>query len=256
MHDQDAVPDGWGRADLHVHSAWSDGLDAVGQILEQVAEHTALDVVAITDHDDVRGALEARDLAAQRGYRFEVVPGVEVTTREGHVLALFVERPISMLRSVEWTLDAVHAQGGLAIVPHPMSWLILSVGQRALRRVAGRRNEGVYFDGIELAGPSWAGRVAAQRAADLNATLLHLPALGGSDAHSRTLVGTAVTRFAGRTADELRRAIAAGETQHVGRHWTVAEHLHGLPRQLWRSMIAHPTEKAARSLRVRLGSRL
>lgn len=256
MPHRNAIPEGWGQADLHIHSQWSDGLDTVGRILEYVAEHTALDVVAMTDHDDVRGALEARELAARRGYRLAVVPGVEVTTRAGHLLALFVERPIPMLRSLEWTLDEVHAQGGLAVVPHPMSWLILSVGRRALLRVARRRSEGLYFDGIELAGPSWAGRVAARRAALLNAALLHLPSLGGSDAHARTLVGTAVTCFPGRTAEDLRRAILAGETRHVGRRWTVAEHLQGLPRQLWRSMVVHPSEKAVRSLGSRLGARI
>lgn len=245
----------WSRADLHVHSTWSDGIDTVVQILEHVAEHTDLSVVAITDHDDVRGALEARELAARRGYPFEVVPGTEVTTREGHLLALFVEQRLPMLRSLEWTLDEIHAQGGLAIVPHPMSWLILSVGRRALTRVAGRQSAGLYFDGIELVSPSWAGRVAASRATALNVDLLELPTLGGSDAHARSLVGSAVTRFPGRTAADLHEAIRVGSTTPEGRHWTVAEHLQGVHRQLWRSMIAHPTEKVARGLGRRSATR-
>jgi predicted metal-dependent phosphoesterase TrpH len=253
--DSDPRNEGWGQADLHVHSTWSDGLDGVAAILDHVARHTALNVVAITDHDDLRGALEARELAACRGYPFEVVPGVEVTTRQGHLLALFVERPIPMLRSLEWTLDEVHAQGGLAIVPHPMSWLILSIGRRALMRISQRRDEGLYFDGIELVGSSWAGRVAADRAAVLNTTLLRLPVLGGSDAHARTLVGSAVTRFPGRTAADLRRAICAGQTTASGRRWTLGEHLHGVHRQLWRSMVAHPSEKVARCFRQRAGTR-
>lgn len=251
MHDDGATPAPWGRADLHIHSDRSDGLDSVERILDHVAAQASLDVVAITDHDEVRGALEARELAARRSYRFDVVVGSEVTTRHGHLLALYVERPIPMLRSLEWTLDEVHAQGGLAVVPHPMSWLILSVGRRALLGVARRRSEGLFLDGIELVAPSWAGRVAAGRAAALNDAVLRLPVLGGSDAHTRSLVGTAATAFPGRTADDLRRAILAGQTRPSGRHWTLSEHLHGMHLQLWRSMVAHPGAKVARCLGLR-----
>ena len=59
-----------------------------------------LDVIAITDHDETSASLEARDWAARHGYRVQVVPGVEVTTREGHLLALFVEERPPALRAL------------------------------------------------------------------------------------------------------------------------------------------------------------
>jgi hypothetical protein len=75
-----------GRADIHIHSIYSiDGTDTVTEILEQATYHANLDVVAVTDHDDLRGALEARELSGK--YGIDVVPGVELTTLEGHVLA-------------------------------------------------------------------------------------------------------------------------------------------------------------------------
>jgi predicted metal-dependent phosphoesterase TrpH len=87
-----------GKADLHIHTAAGDGSSSVEEVLRYVERHTDLDVVAITDHDEVAGSLKAIELARRNGYRFEVIPGLEVTTRDGHLLALFVEQRVPMLR--------------------------------------------------------------------------------------------------------------------------------------------------------------
>src|SRR5438270_10189488 len=81
-----------GRADVHLHTDEVDGLQSVADLLDYAEHHTDLDVLAITDHDEIRGAWKARDLAAQRKLRVQVITGTEVTTRHGHVLALFVDR--------------------------------------------------------------------------------------------------------------------------------------------------------------------
>jgi hypothetical protein len=83
-----------GLADLHMHTNYSDGTGSVEEVLAFAEHHTTLDVIAITDHDTIEGALRARDLAAQREYRFEVIVGEEISTREGHLLALFLRHPI------------------------------------------------------------------------------------------------------------------------------------------------------------------
>ncbi len=118
-----------GKADLHIHTAFSDGMASPRQILEYVEAETDLDVIAITDHDDLRGAMETREAWARGRYRFQVVPGMEVTAIEGHVIALFVEEPLPSLRPVEEVLEAVHRQGGLAIAAHPLNWLTRSLGK-------------------------------------------------------------------------------------------------------------------------------
>ena len=91
-------PAGYGKADLHIHSTYSDGIDSIPKILDFVEHQTDLDIIAIADHDDVRGAHEARELAARRNYRVQVIMGTEITTRQGHLLALFVERDFPMLK--------------------------------------------------------------------------------------------------------------------------------------------------------------
>lgn len=206
-----------GRADMHLHTSLGDGLPTPGRLLDWVQERTALDVIAITDHDSVDAALRVRELWARRGgYRFELVTGVEVTTLSGHLLALFVEEPVPSLRPLWRTLDAIHRQGGLAVIPHPLSPLTRSVGERAIEGVRRRRRDGLWFDGIELTNPSPAGRLTASKARRLNDTRWHIPEVGGSDAHFLPTVGCSYTVFPGRTAAQLRAAIEAGTTGAVG----------------------------------------
>src|SRR3972149_6605892 len=90
-----------GKADLHVHTASGDGMASPRQILDYVEAETDLDVIAVTDHDDLRGALEAREVCARGRYRFQVITGMEVTAIEGHIIALWVEEPLPSLRPVE-----------------------------------------------------------------------------------------------------------------------------------------------------------
>jgi predicted metal-dependent phosphoesterase TrpH len=200
------------KADLHVHTRESDGLAPVEAVLEYAEHQTDLDVIAITDHEDARGGHRAREFAARRGIRLGVVVGAEVTTLQGHLLALYIEECPKSFRSVERTLEEIHRQGGLAIVPHPGSWLTRSVSVRTVERVQRKAEPGVTFDGIETCNPSPAGKQAAGRALDL-AGRWHLPVAGGSDAHHLVHVGSGWTAFAGGGADGLRDALRSGETR-------------------------------------------
>ncbi len=237
-----------GKADLHVHSATGDGMASVLEILDHVEESGELDVISITDHDEVRGSLEAREIAARKNYRLQVVVGSEITTFEGHLLALFIEKPIRMFQSLEKTIIAVHEQNGLAVVPHPMSWLTLSVGHRLFLRVMNSPDPRVYFDGIEMFNPSIAGRVAHTRAREFNASVLQLAELGGSDAHQLQLIGTAHTIFKGSSAEELKRGLRERTTKAAGEFWTANDHLQGLAGQQVKAMIIHPGQKIYRAI--------
>ncbi len=236
-----------GKADLHIHSAAGDGISSISEILDHVEHYTDLDVIAITDHDEVSGALEARELAAQRGYRFEVITGSEVTTRDGHLLALFVEKRLPMLRSLEATVERVQSQGGVCVVPHPLSWLTLSVGRSRLLRLHNSAS-GLRLDGIELLNPTIAGRVTVREAKLLNHQVLGLAETGGSDAHNAALIGTGCTLFPGHTAADLRRALLERTTRSHGVPWTAGDHLQGAVGQQFRSLVVHPYRKVARAM--------
>ena len=111
-----------GRADLHIHTLASDGTAGAVEILEHVERNTELDVIAITDHERIDAALAGRAIARDRGLRFEVVVGEEVTTLGGHLLALWLERPVKPFRTMRTTIAEVHDRGGIAIPAHPHGW--------------------------------------------------------------------------------------------------------------------------------------
>lgn len=213
-----------GKADLHIHTRVSDGMATIGQVLAYAEEQTALDVIAVTDHEDATGGLRARELAAKCGYRLQVIPGAEITTLHGHLLALFIESTPKSFRGVESTVEMVHAEGGLAVVPHPMSWLTRSVSRRTLDRIVAAREPGIAFDAIETANPSPAGTLSGVAARHLNARFWRLPEVGGSDAHHLAHVACGWTNFPGDTAADLKAAIITGTTRaQMGRYPSLRE---------------------------------
>ena len=236
-----------GKADLQLHSDLGDGLSSIEEILD-AAEKVGLNVIALTDHDDIRGAFELRELAARRSSPVEIVTGVEVTTRSGHLLALWIEDEIPMFCSLAQALARIHKAGGLAIVPHPLSYLTFSIGEGALRQLAAHGDDARMVDAIELRNPSYAGRVRASRALWLNTHVLRVAETGSSDAHHAALVGTCWTEFPGSTPGELRRALLGHETRAEGRGWTLREHLDGAAKQQWRSMVRDPIKRARRRM--------
>lgn len=222
-----------GRADMHLHSLFSDGTATVAQILDHVERHTTLDVVAITDHERIDGALRAAELHAAGTYSFDLVIGEEITTRRGHVLALFVTERVPALRPLSETLRAIHAQGGIAIAAHPLAPIPLSVGSRSLRGVRDDVTEGVHFDAIELFNPSHAGRTRHEARLALNARELGLPGVGNSDAHVLEGIGTGWTTFPGHTAADYRQAVRAASVLPDGdAHWSSIHNLDVYRRQL------------------------
>jgi predicted metal-dependent phosphoesterase TrpH len=221
-----------GRADMHIHSLYSDGTASVQAILDHVEQATDLDVVAITDHERIDGALRGLEIHAEGDYSFDLVVGEEVTTRRGHVLALFVTERIPALRPLDETLTAVHEQGGIAIAAHPMAPLPLSVGRRSLREVRDHEHEHVYFDALELFNPSHAGRMRHAARMALNAAELGLPGVGNSDGHVLESIGTGATTFPGHTAEHYRRAVRDGTVVPEGAYWTTGHNVHVYRRQL------------------------
>jgi predicted metal-dependent phosphoesterase TrpH len=208
-----------GKADLHVHTTHSDGMATPRQILDWVENETDLDVLAITDHDSPKGALATRELWAKGNYRFDFIPGMEVTSIEGHIIALFVEEPLPALAPVEDVLAAIHAQGGLAVAAHPLAWITRSLNKRDFARIAVSEREGVYLDALETANESFAGRMRLREAAAMNRKRYHLAEVGASDGHFTKSIATAWTEFPGRTAEELRKSILERRCRGVkGRH--------------------------------------
>ena len=200
----------WGRADLHMHTNASDGWPSPAQLVDHAMRRSGLDAIAITDHDTIEGALRAADYAAKRT-RLHVIVGEEISSRDGHIVGLFLETAVKPGMSAAATVHAIHDQDGLAVAAHPF-W-------RTQRRVRNGPVHGVGwlaadldFDAIEVENATPGFYVFNQLAHRLNLGL-GAAELGGSDAHIVDAVGRAFTEFPGQTPAALRIAIERAETR-------------------------------------------
>jgi len=196
-----------GLADLHIHTIYShDATTTVRAVLKQ-ASNAGLHVIAITDHDDIRGAYNARELASQ--YNLQVIPGVEVSTKDGHLLALFIEKLPPARLSLGDTLNYIGDLGGIAVAPHPFNQLPGSLGLEAVVSVLTKPNLKNILRGIEVYNMST--QPFDKRVQRLSA-YLPFSKTAGSDAHVYWAIGTGKTEFKGRSAKELRTALETGTT--------------------------------------------
>ncbi len=142
-------------ADLHIHTRRSDGrmLPEMAVDLAMLQRQTSefpLSVIAVTDHESIRGGVEARDYSLKMGYDLEVIVGAEITTKDGHLIGLYMTEDVASGKSLEWTVQQIHKQDGLVIAPHPMYKWTRSLKMERIMAVMNHTHPGVYFDGFEL----------------------------------------------------------------------------------------------------------
>ena len=194
-----------GLADLHLHTLYSwDGTSTVTAILKQVMESTLLDVIAITDHDTLTGALEAIELGPY--YGIEVIPGCEISTAEGHLLAYFITSPVPQWLSLKETVLRVGEMGGLCIAAHPSAHMANSLHPQAICEALEDPDVKRVLVGIEVFNAKLVHKSSNRNAQEL-AVGLPVAQVSSSDAHVLEMIGRGSTYFDGSTADELRYAL-------------------------------------------------
>ncbi|MFN8628938.1 MAG: hypothetical protein U0838_01040 [Chloroflexota bacterium] len=235
-----------GRADMHVHTWASDGTDSVVDVLEHVEAQGFLDIVAITDHERIDAALAARQIARDRGMRTHVVVGEEITTRGGHLLGLFLEAAVPPWKSLAYSIEAVHDQGGIAIPTHPFVPIHICAQGFALRRLAGLGQPGGPAGQHRDVQPHRPGQVGASPVPGVRARARsRVP--GQQRCAHKEAVASAWTTFPGRTPEDLRAAIAARTTADHGSFHGSAGQVGVYTRQL---------RKYARDFRAETGGRI
>jgi predicted metal-dependent phosphoesterase TrpH len=200
-----------GLADLHMHTLFSfDGTASVPNVLRR-AKEIGLDIISITDHDEVRGALLAEQLAPH--YGIQVIPGSEITTREGDLLALGIRHKVQAGLSLVETLIRVGSQGGYCIIPHLMAGGVgmKSLSYCAVRKATRHPEAGQFILGIETINATALDRKSAGFA-DLLAHRTQISRVGNSDAHVLDAIGLGITEFPGETIGDFHRALVEGTT--------------------------------------------
>jgi len=209
-----------GSADLHVHTIYSyDGTATVSSVLRR-ARQIGLDVVAITDHDEIRGALQAEQLAPQFGIR--VIPGAEITTSEGHLLALNIQTLIPAGLSLTETVRRVGEQGGFCIAPHPGAGglRMKSLSITSIYRVLQDQEIQHILLGIETYNATVLDR-KSNLVAQIGAKRLDVAPVGSSDAHVLAAIGLGTTVFPGNTISDLVTALWMRDTRvNKGPEWS------------------------------------
>ena len=200
-----------GLADLHVHTDYSfDGTATVQAMLAR-ARQVGLDVIAITDHDEIDGALEAMDLAPSVG--IDVIPGIEISTAEGDLLALFVTKKIDRGLSLVETVLKVGEVGGICIAPHPLDdgYRMHSLGSHTIIKALQDPDVARILVALEAYNASILNKEYNQNAV-LLAEHLQMTQTGSSDAHFLQAIGLGATGFPGHTRKDLLAALKNGST--------------------------------------------
>lgn len=226
----------YGRADLHVHTRFSyDGLSTVEEVVDFAEFETDLDILAITDHNKITGALKARDYAKRQGYRIKIVIGEEIITSAGEVIALFIDKQIPAHMSLKKTLKAIHLQKGLAVIPHPFYRINFNVlgsrlgfklnlglggmNMRPIAKMLLSQDPTLAIHALETMNSSWHGRIPHRKVNRVNNRSTRLAQLGSSDAHRADFIGTSYTLFPGESVNDLYNAILSRETIAKGEFW-------------------------------------
>ena len=199
------------KIDLHVHTNFSPDAHTKREELPAIMGTRGLDGVAITEHN----RFEPPNLEAL------TLPGVEVSSRDGHVLAIGVKEIIPRGLSADETIQMVHKQDGVAIIPHPYDPVCQCV---KIARLKARPDavETVNADALSFHISNWLAR--------RDAIAFRLPQVGGSDSHIPQTIGDAYTVVDSnsRTVSDVLEAIRAGRVRAEGNPTSVRNKLRKL----------------------------
>jgi len=197
-------------ADFHIHTRFSrDSILTEQKFIEKAVER-GLTHVAVTNHNNIEGAIAVRDKVAQMGLtnKLTVILGEEISTADGEVVGVFLTKTIPRGLSANETADEIHRQGGLVSIPHPFDPFRGShIREGPLRNLA----EVGKIDMVEV----FNCRITFQRhneeAAEF-ANRYNLPGIAASDSHSSFEVAMAFNAMpAFDTADELKALLPQNE---------------------------------------------
>ena len=191
------------KYDIHMHTYHSKCSNLKPETILKLAKKKKLDGIAITDHHEIKGALEVKKLNKDKD--FEVVVGEEISTNYGDVLVHYLNKKINAIDFYH-VVDEARKQGALIVIPHPFRTTLVHNHkfQLPLEKVKSKVDAIECFNARTLPGDNKKANEAAEK--------LGIAKTGGSDSHFFFEIGTACTIF----DDDLRKAIKRKETKFEG----------------------------------------
>jgi len=202
------------KIDLHVHTCYSKDSNITLEDLIFQIKRKGLDGVAITDHDVVEGSLRLIKMINE-GDEYNkplIIPGIEVSTKSGHIIGINITSPIPKGLSVEETIEKIHENGGIAIAAHPQTLFKDGVGLNPEILSLG-------LDAIEVINSSLFPFRLLTNLTRRFAERYNMPQTAGSDSHMLETIGLAYTIIDVDEAniDNIIEAIKKGLTIPLGR---------------------------------------
>ena len=185
------------KIDMHVHTCHSADSNLQLEDIIQTVKERGLDGIAVTDHNEIQGALRLKQLAP-----FPVIVGEEIMTEDGEIIGYFLDEIIDPGLPLLETITRIKKQGGLVAVPHPFD---------RLRTSALKLNKlEIIADHLDLVEVFNSRIVFNQdnKLAQSFAEKANLAKIAGSDAHTKQEIGAAwieIEKFAG-ASDFLTKA--------------------------------------------------
>lgn len=195
--------------DSHIHSEYSPDSKSKLEDIFKTAKNRNIDIIAISDHNTVEGSQNAIKLTKNDEDLF-VMPSVEISSKEGHILGFGCQENIKRDLPASETIDLIHDQGGLAIIPHPYCFyrhgLLCKVDDKDLK-----------IDAIETKNARFIVGYCNNKAKKLSKKE-NYPALGASDAHYYKFVGDCYSKIdCEKDFDSILKSIKKGKTEALGK---------------------------------------
>lgn len=202
----DSVWDKEKRAfELHCHSTYSKGRRvtweglATPREMVRAAKANGLGGIALTDHNTIGGLKEASEEAKAQGIIF--IPGIEVSTQTGHIIALGISEHIREKQTLDATLDEIKSQGGISIAAHPFD-----IYNNGVKHAMSKTDAVEVFNSLSL------DRLS-NSFCKKQAEKLGLSTVSGSDAHAPSMIGLARNIIEADDLDSALKAIKAGKVE-------------------------------------------
>jgi|Deesub1362A_J573_1020465.scaffolds.fasta_scaffold00808_5 hypothetical protein len=215
-------------AELHAHSNNSDGRDSVKNLITSAIEK-GIEAISITDHNTIGGSLEAMELVEDEHLPILVIPGVEISTRDGHLLAYGITDDIDSGMGMENTAREVRKNGGVSVVAHPFQ--IHKSGVTSLSRIIR------FIEAVEVFNAKFYIGLCNKFSRYI-ARKFNKPEIAGSDAHTVDALGHGITLlYNANDVESALKDIRYGFTGVIGYRIPISLQLKTSMRGIWGGVV-------------------